>query len=337
MADTQKPARFVPTLTEVVDAGQIPPAEPRPEPAPAPQVATMLRRADLSDGASAPTTSAPPPPPFIPTLDAAIEDNPPAPLPSPFEWSKLELPDWSEEEAGEATPARSAASDADTTAEDAFALDFTPFVPQTGLSDADDSADDSAGIEAAAGTAGPDENHTAPYLPKPAHISWLDSVLPPESAHSVAHDARDARGDALPLPQGQAAQLRATLPEDFEEQLVHRVVQRVDVILVQRVQEVIATVIERQTRSLLPSIREELEFAVRKSVYEAMADELGSLAAASKAGAADKAATAQRLDLDLESVPDVGTGASADSDPDPETGPVPGSGAGTVPPPEATS
>ncbi|PAT37949.1 hypothetical protein CK623_13205 [Vandammella animalimorsus] len=60
--------------------------------------------------------------------------------------------------------------------------------------------------------------------------------------------------------------------------------QRVDAVLTDRVGEVIAVVIERQTRSLLPSIREELEFAIRKSVYEAMADELAGIQASGLAG-----------------------------------------------------
>ncbi|THJ32300.1 hypothetical protein E8K88_12555 [Lampropedia aestuarii] len=59
--------------------------------------------------------------------------------------------------------------------------------------------------------------------------------------------------------------------------MVHRVIQRVDVLLTQRVGEVVASVIEAQTRSLLPSIRQELEFAIRNSVNEAVADELSHI------------------------------------------------------------
>ncbi|WP_238946322.1 hypothetical protein [Vandammella animalimorsus] len=92
--------------------------------------------------------------------------------------------------------------------------------------------------------------------------------------------ARAAQADAWP----DTAALRELLPGDFEEQLVHRVMQRVDAVLTDRVGEVIAAVIERQTRSLLPSIREELEFAIRKSVYEAMADELAGIQASGLAG-----------------------------------------------------
>ncbi|WP_240754511.1 hypothetical protein [Lampropedia aestuarii] len=65
--------------------------------------------------------------------------------------------------------------------------------------------------------------------------------------------------------------------EALAEQMVHRVIQRVDVLLTQRVGEVVASVIEAQTRSLLPSIRQELEFAIRNSVNEAVADELSHI------------------------------------------------------------
>jgi len=64
------------------------------------------------------------------------------------------------------------------------------------------------------------------------------------------------------------------LPHGFEEELVHRVMQRVDVVLDQRLREAIATVVQEQTRSIVPRLREEVESVVRQSVYEAVADEL---------------------------------------------------------------
>jgi len=64
------------------------------------------------------------------------------------------------------------------------------------------------------------------------------------------------------------------LPEDFEEHVVHRVMQRVDVALDSRLREAIATVVQEQTRSMVPRLREEVESIVRQAVYEAVADEL---------------------------------------------------------------
>ena len=66
------------------------------------------------------------------------------------------------------------------------------------------------------------------------------------------------------------------LPEGMEEYMVHRVMQRVDVVLDQRLREAIATVVQEQTRSVLPRLREEIESVVRHAVYEAVADELAS-------------------------------------------------------------
>ena len=66
------------------------------------------------------------------------------------------------------------------------------------------------------------------------------------------------------------------LPDGMEEYMVHRVMQRVDVVLDQRLRDAIATVVQEQTRSVLPRLREEIESVVRHAVYEAVADELAS-------------------------------------------------------------
>lgn len=67
-----------------------------------------------------------------------------------------------------------------------------------------------------------------------------------------------------------------SLPDGMEEYVVHRIMQRVDVVLDQRLREAIATVVQEQTRSVLPRLREEIESVVRHAVYEAVADELAS-------------------------------------------------------------
>jgi hypothetical protein len=66
------------------------------------------------------------------------------------------------------------------------------------------------------------------------------------------------------------------MPEGLEEFMVHRVMQRVDVMLEKRLRDAIATVVQEQTRSVLPRLREEIESVVRHSVYEAVAEELAS-------------------------------------------------------------
>lgn len=66
----------------------------------------------------------------------------------------------------------------------------------------------------------------------------------------------------------------------LQEQLVHRVMQRVDMSLERRLREAVATLVLEQTRDLGPMLREQIETVVRQSVTEAVADELGQEAPA---------------------------------------------------------
>lgn len=71
-----------------------------------------------------------------------------------------------------------------------------------------------------------------------------------------------------------------TSPQGLEECMVHRVMQRVDVMLDQKLHDAIALVVEEQIRTLMPRLREEIESVVdsvvRPAVCEAVADELAS-------------------------------------------------------------
>jgi hypothetical protein len=62
----------------------------------------------------------------------------------------------------------------------------------------------------------------------------------------------------------------------FEEQLVHRVLQRVDLLLEMRVQQAVARVIQEQTRAVVPRLQEEIDTVVRQCVSEALSAELSS-------------------------------------------------------------
>ncbi|MEG0937945.1 MAG: hypothetical protein RSE32_03350 [Comamonas sp.] len=79
--------------------------------------------------------------------------------------------------------------------------------------------------------------------------------------------------EALDGPQAQIAQSAQT-PQLTEDYLVHRLMQRVDLVLEKRLKEAIEQVVEAQTRSLVLRLREELESVVRHSVYEAAEAEL---------------------------------------------------------------
>ena len=75
--------------------------------------------------------------------------------------------------------------------------------------------------------------------------------------------------DAAPSAGGPA------MPELLQEQIIHRVMQRVDLSLERRLREAVATLVLEQTRDLGPLLRQEIEAVVRQSVSEAVAQELG--------------------------------------------------------------
>lgn len=108
---------------------------------------------------------------------------------------------------------------------------------------------------------------TASLVPRPA---VAQASAPP--AHAPNLSAAVAPAVAT---RASNSQVRA-LPEGAEEYMVHRVMQRVDVVLDKRLREAIAVVVQEQTRSVLPRLREEIESVVRQAVYEAVADELAS-------------------------------------------------------------
>lgn len=60
----------------------------------------------------------------------------------------------------------------------------------------------------------------------------------------------------------------------LEDQIVHRVMQRVDLVLERRLREAVAQVILTHTQALGPRLREEIEWVVRESVSQAVAQEL---------------------------------------------------------------
>ncbi|KQP15059.1 hypothetical protein [Pseudorhodoferax sp. Leaf267] len=75
-----------------------------------------------------------------------------------------------------------------------------------------------------------------------------------------------------PPPAGPAR--TAPLVDVLEEQLVHRVMQRVDVSLERHLDDAVAAVVLQHTHALVPRLREEIEFIVRQAVAEAVAAEL---------------------------------------------------------------
>lgn len=61
-----------------------------------------------------------------------------------------------------------------------------------------------------------------------------------------------------------------------QEQLIARVMQRVDLALERRLREAIAATLLEQTRSIAPLLRDEIESVVRETVAQAFSEELAT-------------------------------------------------------------
>ncbi len=68
---------------------------------------------------------------------------------------------------------------------------------------------------------------------------------------------------------------RAGEAELSQDQLIMRIMQRVDIALERKLREAIAETVLEQTRMIAPLLRDEIESVVRETVSQAFADELG--------------------------------------------------------------
>ena len=78
----------------------------------------------------------------------------------------------------------------------------------------------------------------------------------------------------------QGASANAGAERLAHEQLVHRVMQRVDLTLDRRLREAIASVVLEHSRQLAPALREQIQAAVGAAVSEAFVEELDPARAA---------------------------------------------------------
>lgn len=93
--------------------------------------------------------------------------------------------------------------------------------------------------------------------PPPRFVPTLTEVVPPT--------ASSATGSAT----------EPAAPGVAQEELVRRVLQRVDAMLERRLRERIAAVVIEQTQALAPLLRDEIEASVRQAVAEAFEQEFG--------------------------------------------------------------
>lgn len=96
----------------------------------------------------------------------------------------------------------------------------------------------------------------------PRFVPTLTEVVTPGAA---------GLSPARPDPASQARALPGT--PDGEEQLIARVMQRLDLVLERRLRETLGQLMLAQAQSVLPRLRQELEPAVQAMVQEALREE----------------------------------------------------------------
>jgi hypothetical protein len=111
----------------------------------------------------------------------------------------------------------------------------------------------------------------------PRFVPTLTTVLevPPEPAAIEPEAASAIQPDpasAMALPP--AMQLSQAEIVSLEEQLLHRVLQRVDLSLEERLSDTVSAAIQHQLDAMVPRLRNEIEAVLRALVIEAMAAEL---------------------------------------------------------------
>lgn len=107
-----------------------------------------------------------------------------------------------------------------------------------------------------------------PRLP-PRFVPVLTEVV-----QDGAPAAAPAPLPADPPPAPRAAALISPEAEALQDQILHSVMQRVDVLLERDLHDAVATMVLQHTHALVPRLREEIEFVVRQAVSEAVAAEL---------------------------------------------------------------
>ena len=104
----------------------------------------------------------------------------------------------------------------------------------------------------------------SPHMP-PRFVPTLTEVVHPASI-ADSTQAKTPVANALLSPEMSLRQ--------FEDQLLHRVMQRVDLVLEHRLHEAVSKIILTHTQALGPQLREQIELVVRESVSQAIAQEL---------------------------------------------------------------
>jgi phytoene dehydrogenase-like protein len=98
-----------------------------------------------------------------------------------------------------------------------------------------------------------------------------ETPAPPEAEPSVPAPAV-APAEAVALsPQAQVSEIEAFR---MEEQLLHRVLQRIDLSLEEQLSDAVSAAVQQHLDTMIPRLRDEIEVVLRTLVSEALAREL---------------------------------------------------------------
>lgn len=99
------------------------------------------------------------------------------------------------------------------------------------------------------------------------------SSVPPRFVPTLTEVVRPTAPPATAPGKAAAKAAPSTDASGLEDQMVQRVMQRVDLILERRLREVVGQLILEHTQTLAPRLREEIEMVVRESVKQAFEQE----------------------------------------------------------------
>jgi hypothetical protein len=104
----------------------------------------------------------------------------------------------------------------------------------------------------------------------PRFVPTLTEIIRPMPAPAASSpNVSESPTAAAPV----SAASSSAPPADIQEQMVQRVLQRVDLVLERRLREVVGQLILEHTQNLTPRLREEIEAVVRQSVSQAFDSE----------------------------------------------------------------
>lgn len=98
----------------------------------------------------------------------------------------------------------------------------------------------------------------------PRYVPTLTEVVPATTIVPDLDLDLAAQPD-VPLPEGSGS---------IQEQVIHRVMERVDALIEQRLTDAVSALVQAHFKALEPRLREEIETVVRQAVSDAVVEEL---------------------------------------------------------------